>query len=333
MPFSFNAKRMNGVFMVHNAKLTVLAGLISRHEHLFRCPICSTPLKMDGSRSMICGSKHCFDLSKDGYVNLIPHAVRSKYNKELFTSRRETSLHGLFDPLIDAIRDKIEDVAPSRSGELRILDAGCGEGSHLAAILSALQIPDASDILGIGMDIAKEGIRLAGKTGAPAIWCAADLAGSPFADRQFDVILNILSPANYQEFQRLLRHDGLMIKVIPGSRYLQEIRAMFHGGDENRPSSADGYTVDRPASATVSTTGRHVPATGRTSELFGRKFGGIDIQHVEYDMLVAGEALEHLLRMSPLSWGVPEAAIRKAAEQGPLRVTFDYDVLSGRLSE
>ncbi len=313
---------MNGVFMVHNTKLTVLTGLISRHEHLFRCPICSRPLKMDGSRSMICGSRHCFDLSKDGYINLIPHAVRSKYNKELFTSRRETSRHGLFDPLIDAIRNKIEDMAPSRSGELRILDAGCGEGSHLAAILSALQKPDAPDILGVGVDIAKEGIRLAAKTGAPAIWCAADLAGSPFADRQFNVILNILSPANYQEFQRLLRVDGMLIKVIPGSRYLQEIRALFQGEAANQPSPAAD-----------STTRRLVPATGRTAELFGRNFASVDVQHVEYGMLVAGEALEHLLRMTPLSWGVPEEAIQQAAEQGPLRVTFDYEVLCGRLNE
>nr|WP_186326077.1 methyltransferase domain-containing protein [Paenibacillus sp. Y412MC10] len=261
-------------------------------------------------------------MSKDGYINLIPHAVRSKYNKELFTSRRETSRHGLFDPLIDAIRNKIEDMAPSRSGELRILDAGCGEGSHLAAILSALQKPDAPDILGVGVDIAKEGIRLAAKTGAPAIWCAADLAGSPFADRQFNVILNILSPANYQEFQRLLRVDGMLIKVIPGSRYLQEIRALFQGEAANQPSPAAD-----------STTRRLVPATGRTAELFGRNFASVDVQHVEYGMLVAGEALEHLLRMTPLSWGVPEEAIQQAAEQGPLRVTFDYEVLCGRLNE
>ncbi|MBB3130200.1 23S rRNA (guanine745-N1)-methyltransferase [Paenibacillus rhizosphaerae] len=319
--------------MVHNAKLTVLAGLISRHEHLFRCPICSGPLKMDGLRSMICGSRHCFDLSKDGYVNLIPHAVRSKYNKDLFTSRRETSRHGLFDPLIDAIRDKIEVMVPSRSGELRILDAGCGEGSHLTAILSALQRPDAPDILGIGVDIAKEGIRLAAKSGAPAIWCAADLAGSPFAGRQFDVILNILSPANYQEFQRLLRHDGLVIKVIPGSRYLQEIRALFHGKTANRPSTEGGRTIDWPTPANGHPIDRPSSPAGRTAELFGQKFACVDIQHVAYDMLVAGEALEHLLRMTPLSWGVPEAAIRKAAGQGPLRVTFDYDVLCGRMNE
>lgn len=328
---------MNGVFLVHNAKLTVLAGLISRHEHLFRCPICSRPLKMDGSRSMICVSRHCFDLSKDGYINLIPHAVRSKYSKDLFTSRRETSRHGLFDPLIDAIRNKIEDTAPSRSRELRILDAGCGEGSHLAAILSALKKPDAPDILGVGVDIAKEGIRLAAKSSALAIWCAADLAGSPFADRQFDVILNILSPANYQEFQRLLRDDGMLIKVIPGSRYLQEIRALFQGEAANQPSPAEGltggHTIGRPSPAADSTNQRLVPATGRTTELFGRNFVSVDVQHVAYDMLVAGEALEHLLRMTPLSWGVPEEAIRKAAGQGPLRVTFDYEVLCGRMNE
>ena len=41
-----------------------------------------------------------------------------------------------------------------------------------------------------------------------------------------DVILDIFSPSNYQEFQRVLRKNGLLIKVIPNSQHLQEIRGI-----------------------------------------------------------------------------------------------------------
>ena len=43
------------------------------------------------------------------------------------------------------------------------------------------------------------------------------LSQSPFADQQFDYILNILSPSNYSEFRRLLTSDGMLVKVIPGA--------------------------------------------------------------------------------------------------------------------
>ena len=39
-----------------------------------------------------------------------------------------------------------------------------------------------------------------------------------------DLLLDIFSPANYQEFKRVLASDGRLIKVIPTASHLQEIR-------------------------------------------------------------------------------------------------------------
>jgi len=39
-----------------------------------------------------------------------------------------------------------------------------------------------------------------------------------------DIILDIFSPANYQEFRRVMSDNALLIKVIPTERHLQEIR-------------------------------------------------------------------------------------------------------------
>lgn len=56
------------------------------------------------------------------------------------------------------------------------------------------------------------------------MWFVADLANLPIADQSVAVIMNILSPANYQEFKRVLVDDGLIIKVVPRSDYLAELR-------------------------------------------------------------------------------------------------------------
>ncbi|WHT49041.1 methyltransferase domain-containing protein [Sporosarcina thermotolerans] len=107
-----------------------------------------------------------------------------------------------------------------------LLDAGCGEGSHLCAIHSQLQI----ESVGIGIDLAKEGISAASKAYPGIIWSVADLAAMPFQDFQIDVILNVLSPANYAEFNRILKRGGIVVKVVPESGYLQELREAFYGG-------------------------------------------------------------------------------------------------------
>ena len=55
-------------------------------------------------------------------------------------------------------------------------------------------------------------------------WFVGDLAKLPLQDASMDIILDIFSPANYQEFQRVMSDSALLIKVIPTERHLQEIR-------------------------------------------------------------------------------------------------------------
>ena len=47
-----------------------------------------------------------------------------------------------------------------------IIDAGCGEGSHLSTILSKLN----RNVTGVGIDLAKEGILAAAKDHPGNIW-------------------------------------------------------------------------------------------------------------------------------------------------------------------
>ena len=89
----------------------------------------------------------------------------------------------------------------------------------------------------MGIDISKEGITMASKAYFGIIWCVADLTNFPLMNEQFDVIINILSPSNYEEFARVLKDDGILIKVVPGNSYLKELRDIFYGEANKREYS------------------------------------------------------------------------------------------------
>ena len=57
-------------------------------EKLFRCPICKRKLKMVGN-SLLCSNKHCFDISKLGYVNFALNQKQSKhYSRTSFKPKK-----------------------------------------------------------------------------------------------------------------------------------------------------------------------------------------------------------------------------------------------------
>src|SRR5699024_12326736 len=97
-----------------------------------------------------------------------------------------------------------------------MLDAGCGVGSHLEMTLDKCNI-DA--IKGIGLDVSKEGIIMAAKKYKTPIWLVSEVASTPLADHSSHIILNILSPATYMEFKRILDPNGPITKLPPPAHY------------------------------------------------------------------------------------------------------------------
>lgn len=316
------------------------------------CPVCKGTLGLQGN-SLICSNRHCFDIAKQGYVNFLLQAPKEKYDKRLFQSRARVSQAGVFRGLTDRLGEIVQNELERqerreqelerqerRTQELErqkkarpslepgpgerqrttaaILDAGCGEGSHLSALVRQLTETAGGKLvageiegklLAAGIDISKAGIQLAAKANPGMLWGVADLAKCPFADQSFDIILNILSPANYAEFHRMLADDGLVMKVIPGTEYLQEIRLALH-----------------------SETGRRTYSNERTIELFRRHFELVDMQQVKYVLTVEQENLADLLQMTPLAWQAAEEQLRslQALDEKPPVITFDFVILLGR---
>jgi len=266
------------------------AALMNNNLSLFACPICQESMTIQEQGRMVCSANHSFDIAKQGYINMLTHGAASKYSKELFESRKTVIDSGIYDEIEDKI---IELIAPAQT----VLDTGCGEGSHLARIMAEKKG------IGVGIDIAKEGILAASRHYPEQIWCVGDLAKSPFAKSSFDAILNILSPANYEEFKRLLTPGGCVVKVVPQSRYLHELRAQLYA-DSDKESYSNDQIVAR----------------------FKESFMEVSVKRITYTTPFATELIPALLEMTPMGWHKKEGAAICLNE-----ITIDVDILVGRV--
>jgi len=196
------------------------ARVFQENLQILRCPICSAAFAPKGG-GIQCGNSHSFDLARKGYLNFLMSTQNKQYGKDLFLARKEVFAAGVYDPLVEEaalIVRRLGFAGPY------VLDAGCGEGSFLARIHERLESARL-----IGMDISRDGIHLAASHGPAVMWCVADLPRLPLTTGSIDIVFNILSPANYGEFRRVLRPGGVLIKVVPGPDYLREIRSRLEG--------------------------------------------------------------------------------------------------------
>ncbi|MCY8045479.1 rRNA (guanine-N1)-methyltransferase [Bacillus haynesii] len=177
----------------------------------------------------------------------------------------------------------------------------------MARIAEMLQARSGTPVLGVGLDLAKAGIVSAAKQKREAIWCVADLAAAPFRNRSFNAILNILSPSNYAEFERLLSDDGIVLKVIPKSGYLKELRGFLYDGLDKQ-----AYTSED------------------TAERFSSHFDLIDRTEIAYSKRLDQNLLPPLIKMTPLSWRAEKERINAFLKKESAVMTVHLDILAGR---
>lgn len=212
------------VFIMELSKFEKAVATIKKNQDAYACPICKTRMKITKSGRLICKKEHTFDVSKKGYVNLINESKKTNYDKELFVSRKGIFSQGFYQPVSDEIKNIVLEYMVNKNIQIaNILDVGCGEGYYS----NQLSCVDKLNIF--AFDISKDAISLATDYSREINWCIADLSNLPFKDRSMDIIVDVLTPANYKEFKRVLNNQGLLIKVVPGDEYLKEIRNAVSG--------------------------------------------------------------------------------------------------------
>lgn len=258
-----------------------------------QCPICG--LDRDSSLELFtCQNGHHFNLAKQGYFNFINRKVNSDYNKEMLCHRRRIVNSYIYAPLINCLNKQIIE----KTGVL--VDAGCGEGSFT----NLLKFTDGFKI---GVDLSKDGILLATDYNKlDQVFSVADLTKLPLKDQSVDVIVNILSPAMYKEFTRVLKKDGIIIKVIPNSNYLKELRDLnYRGTNREQYSNLD------------------------IKNHFLNRIEMIEEIPISYQVDLDEELALDVLKMSPLTWNVLDEQLDNQVKLLK-HLTIDVLVLVGR---
>jgi len=272
----------------------------SNQLHLIQCPICQSSFSIEHHQSIVCANGHTFDFAKQGYINFLTHPSKSNYDKSLFKARHHIiNESGLYSSVHENILLGIKKYT-NEDHPLSIADLGCGEGSHLRHITAGLE----GITTNVGIDIAKEGIIAATKNEMDALWFVADLAKIPIQKNSIDVLLNILSPANYEEFRRIAKKDALCIKLVPRKNYLRELRDF----------------IQKP-----------LEETNAPKALFKNQVDFQETISVQYTKHLHSEELFALCQMTPLMWGVAQDKINQFILHSPGEVTMDIDILIGKV--
>lgn len=178
------------------------------------CPICGKNLiRIDNSYK--CENKHSYDISKQGYLNLLLNSKNSGDNKEMIESRYSFLKKGYFDQLLKEIIETIKTLNINN-----ILDVGCGEGYYDRGIKDLL------DIEIVGIDISKEACLKASKLNKNISYIVSGMNKIPFPNNEFDLIMNIFAPHDEDEFTRV--GNNYILKVIPNKNHLLELKQLLY---------------------------------------------------------------------------------------------------------
>lgn len=260
--------------------------------HAFlRCPLCRGALAPTG-QSLRCDAGHNWDIAARGYVNFVNRrSGGAPYDADSFAHRRRFMQAGYYRHIEEALLHALAQAAPGP-----VVDAGCGEGwfaHHMAE--AGAQV--------IALDYAKEAVQRATGLNRSVCWLVGDIANLPLRDQCAGAVVNAFAPANYAEFARVLRPGGLLVKVIPGEQHLIELRRAARGQLREEAYSAQPVM-----------------------EHFARHFGEVTRRTARTTLPLTPEALDDLLRMTPLLFGADREQIDRA---GLTQITIEAEVLAG----
>lgn len=277
--------------------------------HSLICPHCKNPLVATQDRRYICEQSHSHDLSKEGYLNLLPvNKKKSKLpgdNDLMIAARRAFLEEGHYDPLINQIQEILATHIDVSASILNILDAGCGEGYYSQ---KALNIPTKSKMNIIGTDISKYAIKLAAKRYRDRFFFVSSVYDLPVSSHIIDVILSVFAPIHPKEFNRVLAPEGIVIIISAGPNHLKELAELI-------------YATFRPHDNKVA---------NKMSPLFELKHQ----RNHRYELILnKNESIINLLKMTPYYWNISKEMLAKFHEFKELTLTCDFDIQVFQLAE
>jgi 23S rRNA (guanine745-N1)-methyltransferase len=249
------------------------------------------PLVNEGL-SAFCANNHCYDFSKDGYLNLLLANQKKSKNpgdtKESVNARQEFLSMNFYYPL----KKRLTDIIISNSiSDAVIVDIGCGTGYYTQDVSENIK-----NIKVIGTDISKFAIHEAAKNNKKTLFCVCSSKNLPIREQSIDLIVSVFSPVFHDEFLRILKKDGLFIKVGPGDEHLKEIREILYKDtikDFNEDNSCD-------------------------------HFGLLDTVEIKYNINLTKKQLITLIAMTPYAYVVSQDKMNDLFIEGIHNITVNF---------
>jgi 23S rRNA (guanine745-N1)-methyltransferase len=263
-----------------------------------RCPVCGSDLG-GAERILRCTEGHAFDVARQGYAGLLTGDARTGTadTAPMVAARVEFLDGGHFAPLADLVAERAAATAPDGGC---VLDAGAGTGYHLTAVLDRLP-----GRYGVALDISKYALRRAARA-HPRIGALTWDVWRPLPVRTgaVGVLLDVFAPRNAEEFQRVLRPDGILVVATPAAHHLDELVGPL-----------GLLTVD--------------PRKGeRVGGTLGERFRPAGTWPLAFPMSLTHDEIASLVAMGPSAWHTDSDALRGriAALAEPVRVTAAFEV-------
>lgn len=196
----------------------------------FICPVCKGVLTL-AEKTFKCPNNHCFDVSKFGYVNLLMSQQSSlkRHGDDalMVKARREFLEKGFYSQLREGLCNSIKKSLPQSPV---IIDVGCGEGYY------TIQIAQCNNASVYGIDISKDALKYAARALKGSSFAVASAFSLPFADNSADCIVSVFAPSAYEEFYRVLKPEGKLVKAVPLEEHLWGLKcALYEQPYKNKP--------------------------------------------------------------------------------------------------
>ena len=257
------------------------------------CPVCKKALNKTNN-CYRCENGHCFDIAKEGYVNLLAgnHKAGEKTgdNKDMALSRKKFLEKGYFSPLAEEITRLIK---LHKKDTPTVCDICCGEGWYSNEILNKLPCNM------LCFDLSKEMVRLGAKRKNGATFFVANLASIPLADKSVDVGFHLFAPFHEKEFSRILKDDGIIITAVAGENHLFEIKEILY----DTPYKND----ELPPEVSFLTMKEKIKVSEKVH-------------------LSSAEDIDALFRMTPYYYRTSETEKQKLKSYSELDVTVDFAI-------
>ncbi|MEG1651101.1 MAG: methyltransferase domain-containing protein [Oscillospiraceae bacterium] len=265
---------------------------------LFICPVCGSPLVCSGE-SYRCKNNHSFDLSAQGYVNLLPaNQKNSKLpgdDKSMVTARAAF----LKKEYYGALLAELETLATGcTNSSPNVLDSGCGEGYYTEGIYEALYNSGKAPTV-YGIDISKSAVRLASKRCHSCAFAVASAFHLPICSDSIDLLLNCFSPLCLSEFTRVLKGGGYFLYVVPAPEHLWELKKVLYDipyKNELEKTPYNGYEYCK---------------INRVEDVIS---------------LRCKEDIQNLFAMTPYFWKTPKAGRARLEALDELKTHISFDV-------